>query len=127
MSGLFQTGNFALHSGAWSNWKVECDSLTEEDWRTLAAMIADRVSFGRVEGVPRGGLPLARVLQPYREPGDPTLLIVDDVLTTGGSMEEHRAGRDAVGYVVFNRRDRQRSVPFPKDWVRALWTLDGPT
>lgn len=118
---LFQTGSFSLHSGAVSSWKVECDSLTDEDWLTLAGLIAERVSFGQVEGVPRGGWPLAEALARYREAEEQTLLIVDDVLTTGRSMEEHRAGREAVGFVVFSRRVSVPALP----WVRALWALDG--
>jgi adenine/guanine phosphoribosyltransferase-like PRPP-binding protein len=45
------------------------------------------------------------------------LLIVDDVWTTGGSMEEHRAGRDAIGAVLFARGP-------VADWVTPLFTLN---
>lgn len=100
---LFQLGNFRLHSGAVSGWKIECDALTSADWDALAVMVWELVPFyGSVEGVPRGGLPLAERLHQWRTHDGP-LLIVDDVLTSGGSMEEHRAGRDAVGAVVFAR------------------------
>jgi len=115
---LFQPFNRRLHSGAFSTWKVECDALDEGDWQTLACMISERIiSFGSVEGVPRGGLPLAHHLRHYITPGGP-LLIVDDVLTTGSSLEEHRAGRlHTIGFVIFARGPRP-------SWVRALWTLD---
>lgn len=55
---LFKLGDFELHSGQRSNWKIDCDALTPADWRALAKMIVDRLApFGAVEGVPRGGLP----------------------------------------------------------------------
>lgn len=89
---LFQIGDFSLHSGSKSKWKIECDALTSGDWETLALMIAERAKpFGAVLGVPRGGLALATALLPYvddrRVPRHPTL-IVDDVLTTGNSVME---------------------------------------
>ena len=113
---MFDTGTFTLHGGQESQWKIECDALTEADWKTLAAMIAERQTFSDVEGVPSGGWSLADALVAYRSPEGP-LLIVDDVLTTGVSMETQRADREAVGYVVFARG------PCPP-WVQALFTLD---
>lgn len=116
MGNLFQLGNFKSHSGESLPWKIDCDGLTEKDWGCLAQMIFDRVErFSEVEGVPKGGLALASVLHLYRYvPGG--LLIVDDVLTTGGSMEQHRNGRDAIGAVVFARG------PCPS-WVTPLFQM----
>jgi orotate phosphoribosyltransferase len=113
---LFQLGDFTLHTGQKSLWKIDCDALTKEDWATLARMIYGIVpSFSFIEGVPSGGLALAEALQLYRSSvGE--LLIVDDVLTTGTSMEELRAGRDAIGVVVFARR------PCPP-WIKALFQM----
>lgn len=112
---LFQTVDVVLHSGEESDWKIECDTLTDEDMRTLAKRIAELVHpFGEVEGVPRGGLRLASALKPYRSAGG--LLIVDDVLTTGGSMEAHRAGRDAKGAVIFARGESPA-------WVTPLFAM----
>lgn len=110
---LFQRGDFVAASGATLPWKVECDALTPEDWRTLAGAVAGAVRFGTVEGVPRGGLAFAEALAPYASTGP--LLIVDDVLTTGGSMERHRAGRDAIGVVAFAR------VGELPPWITAVW------
>ena len=100
---LFRHKQFEAHSGEMLRWKIDCDALSQEDWRCLAQVVADIIGpIGRVEGVPRGGLQLAVALWPYITTGP--LLIVDDVLTTGASMEAHRAGRDAVGTVIFARR-----------------------
>jgi len=108
---------YRLHSGQESFFKIDCDALSDEDIRALALLIADRVAFSEVVGVPRGGLRLAEALECFAIPmNEPVLLIVDDVLTTGGSMEAWRAGRDAIGFVIFARGD----CP---SWVKALFTL----
>lgn len=99
---LFQLGDFVLASGAASRWIIDCRALTPSSWEALAFMLMEILPpFGSVEGVPRGGLPLAEALRPYATTGP--LLLADDVFTTGGSMERHRAGRDAIGAVVFAR------------------------
>lgn len=110
---LFQIGQFTLHSGQETYWLIDCSSLSNRDIEALAEMIARIGPFSRVEGVPRGGLRLASALQRYVTAGGP-LLIVDDVLTTGASLEQHRAGRAAVGVVIFARG------PCPK-WVLPLF------
>ena len=106
---LFQLGDFTLNSGVKSKWKLECDALTDDDIETLAEMIRQMVGpFSSVEGVPRGGLRLAAALQPFATLHGPHL-IVDDVLTTGGSMERRKTelgstkGTKTVGAVVFAR------------------------
>lgn len=110
---LFQRGDFTLHSGAKSLWKIECDSLTEEDWHTLAIMVRQIVGpFGHCIGVPRGGLKLQNYLSPMATEGP--CLIVDDVLTSGGSMTRERdrwlSGgptipkyHEVIGAVIFAR------------------------
>lgn len=115
MAALFRSGEFVAASGAVLPWKVECDALTAGDWECLAAVAAKLLPpFGRVEGVPAGGERFAAALREHVTNGCETLLIADDVLTTGGSMERHRAGRQAVGVVAFARR------PTPP-WVQAVW------
>lgn len=115
---LFQTGAFILHSGEDSAFKIECDALTDHDWATLARLIVTRVPpFGEVEGVASGGLQLAAELEVYATEGP--LLIVDDVLTVGTSMERQRAGREAIGAVVFARQE----CP---DWITPLFTMAAP-
>lgn len=113
---LFQLGNFTLNSGQKSLYKIECDALTTDDWEALARMAAERLPpFKEVEGIPRCGLIFAEALQKYRSTsGD--LLIADDVLTTGASMERLRAGREAIGIVAFARNR-------PLSWVTPLFQL----
>lgn len=101
MTILFQRGTFRLHSGKQSNWKIDCDALTDLDITALAEMIAEGLQFGSVEGVSTGGLRLAKALEVHVSEGP--LLIVDDVLTTGASIEKQRAGREAIGAVIFAR------------------------
>ena len=109
---LFQLGDFTLNSGATSRWKLECDALSDCDVKALAEMIRQMVGpFHTVEGVPRGGLRLAEALKPFVGLGG-DYLFVDDVLTTGDSMERARrewsvrtgwdTGR-ARGAVIFAR------------------------
>lgn len=57
---------------------------------------------------------MAVALKPYAT-GE-GLLIVDDVLTTGRSMEKQRSKREAKGIVLFARG------PCPL-WVEAVWML----
>ena len=98
------------------SWKIECDDLTQMDWACLAEVISRRFLFSEVVGVPRGGLALAKALQPYCTSGP--RLIVDDVLTTGQSMEGVRRYQDDVGVVVFARG------PCP-DWVYPIFRCEG--
>jgi hypothetical protein len=112
---LFVDGEFVSHSGLLLPFKIDCDALTDTDLGTLAAAIARRVGqFSAVHGIPRGGTRLAYALTQYCTGSiDDPLLIVDDVLTTGASMEEaHRS--NTIGAVIFARG------PIP-DWITPLF------
>lgn len=117
---LFEYGDFTLNSGAKAKWKIECDALTVADLRALAFMAAQVLPpFYAAVGVPRGGTVLAEAVNEYKSHGP--WLVVDDVLTTGGSMERQRARLDTangptLGLVLFARG------PCPP-WVRALFQL----
>jgi orotate phosphoribosyltransferase len=118
---LFQLGSFRLASGLESSYKIECDALTDEDWTCLAYLLFQKLEpFGYVEGVPKGGLLLAEKMQKYRTPGVSTLLLVDDVWTTGGSMVKCRVQYEdsgkVIGAVVFARGPVDR-------WVTPLFTM----
>lgn len=129
MPDLFQIGDFTLASGAKSRWKIECDALSPHDWAGLAAMAMQFLpAFGRVAGVPRGGLPFADALRRHATPGSPLVLVAEDVCTTGGSISRYAqivlnetpglvAGR-ILGVCVF-ARDR-----YPH-WVTPLFRMPG--
>lgn len=104
---LFEKKTFTMHSGDIGHWKIECDALTDEDLDTLAYMISSKIIFKRVIGVPTGGLRIAEALEKYKSK-DGWCLIVDDVLTTGNSMEEARDQcvedvNNIMGVVLFAR------------------------
>lgn len=119
---LFRTGSFSLASGESSRWKIDCDALTDDDWKALAVMAVEMLApFQSVYGVPSGGCPFELALAKY-ETGrrDDPVLIVDDVWTTGGSWRRFRDQYlpGAVhGCVVFARR------PIDQPGVKALFTF----
>lgn len=114
----FLSGEFMLHSGGKSDFLIDCGALEDDEIATLARVIASRISFGDVYGIPTGGERLAEALRLYASSGP--LLIVDDVATTGGSFEaawEECGRRAAVGVCLFARG------PVP-GWVRPMFRLD---
>ena len=122
---LFQAGHFVLRSGVTSKWKIECDALCPSDWEGLAAIAAEILPpFGEAVGVPRGGLPFAEALQAHAVPGHRTLLIAEDVVTTGGSIARFVADNPAaperwdkvIGVAAFARG----ACP---GWVTPLFAL----
>ncbi len=136
MTSLFVPGDFWSHSGRRLPFKVECDVLTERDLDLFGELIATRLyagwEFGHVVGVPKGqpggrdnGGVLAQYVKRHLTLHDADqlirpVLIVDDVLTTGKSMEETRArkaDRECIGAVIFARG------PCPA-WVKPLFTLN---
>lgn len=114
---LFKNETLISHAGLSLSFKIECDALTNEDIETLAKIISKKFSFGRVVGVPSGGLRLARALEKFQTDCK-KVLIVDDVLTTGTSMEEVRraTSADSVGVVIFARG----KCP---GWIRPIFQL----
>jgi orotate phosphoribosyltransferase len=122
---LFEQGTFSLHSGRRSRWRINAEVLTDADLETLAMLMADLVGpYGSVEGVPRGGLRLAAILQ--QGVSDNVFhLIVDDVLTTGQSLKAARdaflangSNRPVIGAVLFARG------PIPS-WAFAVFAYRG--
>jgi orotate phosphoribosyltransferase len=102
MTDLFVSKEFISHSNIPLTWKIECDVLTDADLKTLAKVVSERFRFGSVVGVPRGGLRFAAALAQYAT-GSGRRLIVDDVLTTGRSMNEMRQNESDIGLVIFAR------------------------
>jgi hypothetical protein len=110
---LFERGAATLESDEKPKWRLNTESLTAADIESIARLAAERVGhFGRVEAVQPGGARLADALRRYATRGP--LLIVDDVLTSGATMEAQREGREAVGVVLF------AMGPCP-DWVKPIF------
>ena len=130
---LFQTSDFKSHSGIDLSWKIECDALQDGEWFTISKMIMEiSPPFKEAVGIPRGGTKLGNLLNQYGTgKREAPVCIVDDVLTTGGSMKEFKTKRQwrnpskYIGWVVFARTP-------PPDWVRVLFQMpkvwvDDPT
>lgn len=119
---LFQKVNLVLNSGKSSDFKIECDYLTTEDIECFAYLISKKYKFGKVVGVPRGGVRIEDALQQYSTNDNDTLLIVDDVLTTGGSMERYKkmyedwGYSNIVGVVLFARGE----CP---NWIKPIFQM----
>lgn len=117
---LFHLAACTLASGEVSDFKIECDALKESDIKCLCYLLAERLPpFGAVEGVPRGGLRIARAMQEYVTSGP--LLIVDDVFTTGYSMTKYfpNVGKDGSIAGVFFARKK------PPAWMTTVFQLTG--
>jgi hypothetical protein len=127
---LFELKDFTSRTGLSLSLNIDCDALGGEDLAALARIIAVHLAtrkgirFGRVVGIPKGGLRLAAELEKYAAAdGSGPVLVADDVLTTGGSMEDMRRqirtdfpGSEVVGVVLFAR------VRCP-DWVTPVFQL----
>jgi orotate phosphoribosyltransferase len=123
MTNLIQLGEFQLNSGLTSDFKLVADQFIADNLAGLVALIRRIVGpFSGVYGVPRGGLALEEALLPHINRSlSSTVLVIDDVLTTGGSMKRAReklAGscQHIIGAVVFARG------PCPP-WVQAVFQL----
>ena len=123
---LFNWGKFKSHSGKELDFKIDCDALSDADLDCLAELIARRFigfTFKTAIGISTGGLKLANKLKPFETNRSPTLLIIDDVLTTGESMNQMKAKwihkynqTDIEGVVIFARGE----CP---DWVTPIFQM----
>lgn len=85
---MFELQETKLASGRTSRFKIECDDLTDDDIECFAALGSHIVGrFSAVFGVPTGGERLAKAMEKYTDEFSPHILVVDDVTSTGGSME----------------------------------------
>ena len=121
---LFQTTDFKSHSGLDLSWKIECDALQDGEWFTLSKMIMElSPPFSKAVGIPRGGVKLGDLLNIHGtgKRTDP-ICIVDDVITTGESMNDFRRTKhwreptEYIGWVVF-------AGTTPPDWVNVLFQM----
>ena len=123
---LFQKIEFTSHAGLDLKWKIEMDALSHGEWECITQMIMElSPPFREAIGIPRGGSVLGKLLNQHGtgKEEDP-ICIVDDVLTTGMSMDTYREEMDierwqkscALGWVVFAR------IKTPK-WITALFQM----
>lgn len=125
MVNLFERGKFTSNAGLTLDFKIDCDALSDEDIETLAEVIGKGMGFSKAISVPRGGDRLTAALEKYEDISYDTILIVDDVLTTGGSMERVKKQvmhdfsdeyDEIVGIVIFARGE----CP---DWIETVFQL----
>lgn len=115
MPTLFTLGKHILSHGGESDFKIECDALSDADWECAAYLLSKRLPpFGAVEGVPTGGLKMAKAMEKYVTEGP--LLVVDDVYTTGNSMAKRINSRFVTGAVLFARKQ-------PPSWITPLFLI----
>ncbi len=127
---LFRQIDFISHSGYNLKWKIECDALSDEELETLAIVIKTKIEnkYSRylikdIIGIPSGGLRIAEQLKKQVEISESgtLVIIVDDVLTTGKSMEEYKKRYSAypcLGFVLFARGT-------PYKWIKPVFQLWG--
>lgn len=123
---ILQSGDFTLASGQHSEFKIECDYLTEEDWSTAAYLLSQQLPiFDYVYWVPTGGERFSEHFYKFvnYNYSEAKILIVDDVWTTGGSVNR---------FIDANSFDREKvicAVLFARgetpDWVYPLFTMNG--
>ena len=114
---MFEKKDFISHAGLFLRWKIDCDTLTKEDYECLAYIIGEKFLFSSVYGVPRGGIKFAEALKPYCSEFGPRL-VVDDVLTTGTSMIEAKENENDIGIVIFSRAG---VVPY---WITPIFRME---
>jgi hypothetical protein len=116
-----------LHSGDMTNFKIDCDHLTDEDLSNLAQIVCNSISFKQAFGIPNGGTRFADQLQLLAtSDGYFDFLLVDDVMTTGTSMTEARVhlltrfpDAKLAGVVIFQRGRNPLS-----SWVHSIFDMN---
>jgi len=126
---MFKNGEFTSHAGKKLSWKIECDSLDRNDITTICELIASKFAFKEAYCPVTNSHfvnDMTRFLNHYHATKNCSqILIVDDVLTTGKSMEERRQNliRQNVlyshikGVVLFSRGECPR-------WITPIFTLN---
>lgn len=121
---LFSLGNFSLHSGGMTNFRIDCEAFSDDDLRAIASIGYGLIPpFSEVYGIPQGGLRFANAMRLYQTWDSNRRLIVDDVLTTGASFKdalnltEAKGSYSDIGLVIFARG------PCPS-WVTPIFELN---
>ena len=121
---LLKDGEFVSHSGITLPYKIDCDALGTFDYQTLARYAASQIRpYTMVISVPRGGDNFARELTRYAVANTGNALIVDDVITTGGSFEQAKDAflKDHPGYNVMGLCVYARMKVKAPLWVQFMY------
>lgn len=124
---MFKWKPFKSHAGKPLSWKIECDDLSDEDIDCLAKLVYTKYSYEEVSYPSTNSanvINLVSKLERHKSfNADYDYLIVDDVLTTGKSMNdiyEHlhtNHGYKIKGVVIFARNE----CP---DWITPIFQLN---
>lgn len=121
-----QIANITLNSGRRSTFKIECDNITDAELEAMCALLAQIIPpFSRVSGVPTGGVRVEKAMRRHLSETGP-ILIVDDLWTTGGSIQRHLTAIDPREYLVavlFARGETPPGVVALFKMNRLAWNL----
>lgn len=128
---LLEQGDFTLHSGDKSWWKINCDAFKGQE-AILARMIWEKLfpmdhyeqvihPESRSESIVHS---LAKELRKDCWKTSVNILLIDDVLTTGKSMEELKATINQEQYFVHGVVIFDRSSGKCPDWIKPLFTVN---
>lgn len=133
MKELFNLGTYVLHSGLETDFKIDCDALTPPELRAMTRCALGLLPpFRKAYGIATGGLKFAQALNFYAEEAAWTVIIADDVLTTGRSFEDFRrhliSDMGSTGWASQARPDIKGIVLFARgpcpQWVTPIFTLN---
>lgn len=121
---MFKDKKFISRSGKRLKFKIECDSLAFEDIRVFTKIITGNFTYKSVD-MPETGCSPLQLLKHVLElktskDGEFDVLIIDDVFTTGNSMEDvkkRHKGKNIIGVVLFSRGK------CPK-WITPIFELN---
>ncbi|MEO5571557.1 MAG: hypothetical protein ABIT08_05285 [Bacteroidia bacterium] len=99
---------------------IDCDALTDADYKCLADIIGKKLQFKRVVSAGSGGIKLENALGNCCVEDDTyATLICGDVLTTGATMNNKKNDLNdpnVIGVVIF-------AVGKCPDWVMPVFTF----
>jgi hypothetical protein len=117
---LFNKPKGILNSPNITDFTIECDALTDEDYKCLAQIIGRKLQFKKVVAASGGGLKLEKALEKCCVEDDTyATLICGDVLTTGetmNNMKENLNDPNVIGVVIF-------AVGKCPEWVMPIFTF----